>query len=443
MPKQLTFRKGLLSVLLWSVISAAFIGPGTVTTSSNAGAVFGLNLLWALTFSIIATMVLQEAAARITIASGKSLGEIIALQYARGRRSRQLKLVLFLAVAFGCAAYQAGNLLGALAGLALFSDFSQRLATLGLGVVCAALLWIGSVRIITNLLGLIVAFMGFTFLYVAIRTDVGMADIGTAVFRVGIPRGGLLLAIGLIGTTIVPYNLFLASGISTDQSILEMRWGVGMAVLIGGIITVAIMVVGTQVEGAFSFGTLADAVAVSLGNWATAFFGLGLFAAGLSSSVTAPLAAAITARSLFGASRPEWRLTSFNFRLVWGLVLVIGLLFGILKVRPVPAIILAQALNGILLPVVAIFLLMAVNDRKLIPPAYLNSIWSNLITLLIVVVSCFLGINNLWKALTRLVPAWEGWSGSILLHAGLSIGIGVVVGIYVFRKEPAVKNGAD
>ena len=116
-----TFRTRLLSVLFWSIIAAAFIGPGTVTTASKAGASLGMGLLWALLFSIVATIILQEAAARITIASGKNLGEILAIKYGADGRSR-IKVLLFLAVAFGCAAYQAGNMLGALGGVALFAN---------------------------------------------------------------------------------------------------------------------------------------------------------------------------------------------------------------------------------------------------------------------------------------------------------------------------------
>ncbi|MCB0548279.1 MAG: divalent metal cation transporter, partial [Phaeodactylibacter sp.] len=74
MPKAISIRQGLSSVLFWSIISAAFIGPGTVTTAAKAGASFQLQLIWALAFSIFATIILQEAAARITLASGKNLG---------------------------------------------------------------------------------------------------------------------------------------------------------------------------------------------------------------------------------------------------------------------------------------------------------------------------------------------------------------------------------
>ena len=51
----------LAAILFWSIIAAAFIGPGTVTTAASAGAAFELRLLWALVFSTVACLVLQEA----------------------------------------------------------------------------------------------------------------------------------------------------------------------------------------------------------------------------------------------------------------------------------------------------------------------------------------------------------------------------------------------
>ncbi len=390
MPKVISFRRGLLSVLFWSIISAAFIGPGTVTTAAKAGSALGLQLLGALIFSILATIVLQEAAARLTIASGKNLGEIIALKY-QGTRSYRLKILLFLAVAFGCAAYQAGNILGAIAGLELFTTWQRPVLVAGIGLICAALLWIGNFRIIANLLGLIVALMGIAFIIVAFRAGVGTPEINTS-------TDAGLLAIGLIGTTIVPYNLFLASGLSKEQDLREMRIGLISAILIGGLISVAILIVGTQVKGTFSFSTLAQTMSANLGPWAAAFFGFGLFAAGMSSSITAPLAAAVTGSSLFGNSETKWSPKSRNFRAVWLTVLGIGVFFGLLEIKPIPAIILAQAINGILLPIVAIFLLIAVNDRQLIPADYLNSKAINGLMLLIVWVSCFLGLYNLVNA---------------------------------------------
>ncbi len=435
MPKRLSFRQGLSSVLFWSIISAAFIGPGTVTIAARAGTDFRMQLLWALVFSIFATIVLQEAAARITIASGKNLGQIVARQFSEGR-ARRLRWVLFGAVAFGCAAYQAGNLLGALSGLALIDDLSQVWATLVLGAICFGFLWIGNFQQIARLLGFVVALMGLVFLAVALQSDVRAFELVEGTFRLAIPEGGAILVIGLIGTTIVPYNLFLASGISQGQDVREMRTGLVLAILIGGIISVAIMVVGSQLYGTFSFAGLAEALGEQLGRFATLFFSFGLFAAGLSSSITAPLAAAITAQSLLGEGRPQWQVRGRSFRMVWMLVLGVGLLFGILDVQPIPAIILAQAINGLLLPIITAFLYMAVNDRTLLGEQYANKPLSNILMLLIVGITCFLGLNNVWKAIDRSLQLGMGQSTSVLWSLGvLSAVLVVALGSRVARRR--------
>jgi manganese transport protein len=404
MPKAITFQRGLSSVLFWSIISAAFIGPGTVTAAAQAGAAYQLQLLWALLFSALAAIVLQESAARVTLASGKSLGGIVAWQYA-GERGRWLCWGLFLAVAFGCAAYQAGNLLGAAAGLGLLSGLPRRVLVLGAGLLAILVLWQGNIRAISRLLAGIVAIMGAAFITMALlQKDYSPGAIAWAAWQPAIPDGGLFLVLGLIGTTIVPYNLFLASGISQGQSVGEMRWGIAIAVAIGGLISMAILVAGTQVSGAFSFEALAGIMEDRLGPWVAALFAFGLFAAGISSAITAPLAAAIAARALLSGDSSRWSSTSARFRIVWGLVLGAGLLFGLLDVKPIPAIIAAQAINGLLLPAVAAFLILAVNDRELIPPPYRNGLLSNLLSLAIVGLSCFLGLNNVWKALGNIMP---------------------------------------
>ncbi len=436
MAKRISFRRGLSSILFWSIISAAFIGPGTVTTASRAGAAFGAELLWALVFSILATIVLQEAAARITIASGKNLGEIIAVKFSGGRTgASRIQWLVFLSVAFGCAAYQAGNMLGAVSGILLFDSISRRLGTILLFVICFALLWSGSFKTIARLLGLVVALMGVVFIYVAAYTPLPIGRLFHHVVTPVIPSGGSLLVIGLIGTTIVPYNLFLASGISQDQDIREMRLGISIAILIGGMISVAILIVGTRVVGPFSFQALADALGSQLGKWGAVLFGIGLAAAGISSSITSPLAAAITARSLLGGGQESWTPRGKYFRLVWIIILSVGLLFGLTDVRPVPAIILAQAINGILLPLVAVFLFLAVNDAKLLGKEYANGYLSNALMLVIVGVSCFLGLNNLWKAILSASGRSSDAAASLPILLFFSIVIVLALAWNVFRPQ--------
>jgi Mn2+/Fe2+ NRAMP family transporter len=398
MPKVLSIRAGLGSLLFWSVISAAFLGPGTVTTCAMAGSQAGLSLLWALTFSTLATILLQEAAARITIASGLSLGELLTRVY--GNRVRWLMVCLFGAVALGCAAYQAGNILGAVAGLSmLLPGVSVPLLTGLVGLLCITLLAQGSTRLIANFLGLIVFGMGVAFAYVAVSTSPHVGALATALVVPTLPAGSLVLVIGLIGTTIVPYNLFLGSGLSQggenpEQALHDMRWGIGLAVLIGGLISMAILVSGTLVTGTFSFQTVAQTLTSRLGSWAGALFAFGLFAAGFTSALTAPLAAAVTANSLLG-----WPAGSTPYRAVWLVVMAIGLTFGLLGVKPVPVIILAQAANGLLLPVVTIFLLIGVNNKTILATPYRNRPWQNMAMGIVVLVTAFLGLRNVWLAL--------------------------------------------
>jgi Mn2+/Fe2+ NRAMP family transporter len=405
MAKQVSLRRGLSSVLFWSLVSAAFIGPGTVTTAARAGANFQLTLLWALLFSTIATILLQEAAARTTIASRKRLGEIIALKYP-SEVGENVSLLLFLAVSFGCAAYQAGNLLGAMSGILLLTNWHPKLVLIAIGLFCACLLWIGNINFVARTLGIVVALMGILFVYIAMQTDNYFYNILEASIIPSFPQNSTLLIISLIGTTIVPYNLFLAMGISQEQSISEMRWGIIIAVLFGGIISMCILIVGTSVSGEFSFENLASAIARQSAQWTASFFAFGLFAAGLSSAITAPLAAAITAQILFQKATPssqKWSSKGLYFRLVWAVILMIGLLFSLFDIQPIPAIILAQAINGGLLPIVTIFLLLVVNDIRLFPDGYTNTLPINLLMLVVVGVACFLGLYNLYKAIASII----------------------------------------
>lgn len=439
MAKVIKFKDGLLSVLFWSIISAAFIGPGTVTTAASAGAGFGFGLLWALVFSTLATIVLQEAAARVTIASGKNLGEIIALKYSQRSSSARIQLFLFFVLAFGCAAYQAGNILGSISGLLLFTALPKSLLTLFVVLLAGMFLWIGNFRMMANLLGAVVAIMGISFIVIAWQTD--LSELSVANFVVPrAPEGSMILILGLIGTTIVPYNLFLASGISQGQSIGEMRLGIGLAVLIGGIISMAILLVGTRISGSFSFEALSKAMSAGSSKGAGILFGIGLFAAGLSSSITSPLAAAVTARSLFSSgSSQNWDPQSRNFRLVWGTILGIGLVFGILEFKPIPVIILAQALNGLLLPVIAIFLMLTVNDSQLLPSEYRNKLFSNILMLAIVGITCYLGFNNVWKALGNIIDLS---SISFMQSAIILVGLDLLILLWVSRMVFLRKNKA-
>jgi len=422
------------SVLLWSIIAAAFIGPGTVTTAAAAGASHGYALVWALALSVLATLVLQEAAARLTIVSGRNLGEAIRESF-RGRPSGPLVVLLVLgAIVLGNAAYEAGNILGGTAGAVLGTDLSPHLVTLAIGTVAGLLLWTGTPRMVAHVLALTVAAMGVAFLTGAVLLAPPPGELLTGLALPRLPAGSGLLVLGLVGTTVVPYNLFLGSGLAGGQTLRELRFGLSIAVILGGVISMAVLVVGAAVPGELTFEALAEALTGALGPGGRTLLAVGLFAAGFSSATTAPLAAAITARSLFGHAGGRWRSDGWRYRSVWGGVLLVGIGFGLAQVRPVPAIILAQALNGVLLPFAAVFLLLAVNDRRLMGERALNGPVANLLTIAIVAAAVVLGTSGIVRAAFAAVGAGPPHGGLIAL-----LGLGVV-GVLAWPVARAVRR---
>jgi manganese transport protein len=390
-----------LQVLFWSIIAAAFIGPGTVTTAASAGARHGLSLLWALLFSTLACLVLQEASARVTVISGRNLGQAIRERFHGGAAGILVLLLVLGAIVLGCAAYEAGNILGSVAGAGIGTGLPKGFLTIVIGASAALLLYFGTTETVARIMGVIVAFMGVAFLVTAFLIKPPVIALLKGTLVPALPEGSSLLVLGLIGTTVVPYNLFLGSGIAAGQKLGELRFGLSVAILLGGLISMGILVVGTAVAGSFDFRALSTALSGKLGGWAGTLLALGLFAAGFSSAITAPLAAAITARSLFcSGDDGRWHERSRRYRGVWLGVLLVGIFFGLTGVRPIPAIVLAQALNGVLLPFVAIFLFLVVNDRVLMGERSMNRPFPNVCMGLVVAVTVVLGVTNVTRAVT-------------------------------------------
>ncbi len=420
----------LRKTLIWFVISAAFIGPGTVTTATMAGAQYGLTLLWTIVFAIIACIVLQEGAARINIAANLSLGQAIVKQFNSENKKISMAVVLTIAVVLGCAAYEAGNILGAVSGITLVSGINTQLATVAIIAIAATLLYTNRFNLITNFLAIIIGVMGITLLAVAFSLDINTYQLfrGMAIPR--IPRGSELLTLGLIGTTVVPYNLFLGSRIAKSQELKSMRRGLSLSVLLGGLISLSLIIIGSKVVGPFSFNSVADALSAATGPWAIYFFAFGLFAAGLTSAITAAWAASITLTSTIKVKSKERA-----FRLTWMVVLLTGLVFGVSQVKPIPIIILAQAVNGVLLPFLAIAILLVLNNKQIMQENA-NRLAGNLVLLVIIWVTGILGLLNLLKALYSTLGIEQTITNATLIVLSLvSLVIAIGVGILAIKQN--------
>jgi Mn2+/Fe2+ NRAMP family transporter len=378
---------------MWSVISAAFIGPGTVTTASRAGSSYGLALVWALLFSVVATYVLQETTARLTMVSGKSFGAWI--DELGWRHTKYIKMGLFVALFIGCAAFQSGNMLGAQEGVKLFGQADPLLLKALIVLISFAVLTVGSPQTIAKILGGLVAIMSVCYIWLALQIQLEENTLSNFKLQPRIPEGAGWLIAGLIGTTVVPYNLFLGSGLAKGTDLKEMRLGLSVAIGLGGLITFAVLMTGTEIPPEFSFRKM-YVVFESRGNTTMAYIASGgLVAAGLSSAITCPLAAAIGAGVILSDEFTGMRSGGKGYQTVWMLVLAIGAMFLFFNSKPIPAIITAQAINGILLPVMVFFLLILANDKKLIGNKWKNKLGQNLISGLILFAIVWISVNSL------------------------------------------------
>ena len=381
------------------LVAAAFIGPGTIVTASRAGAGYGTALLWAVVFSAVATAVLQEMAARVGLVTRKGLSEAIRESFSKPvLRFLSLGLVA-VAITLGNAAYETGNLLGASLGLEILSGVSPRFWAVAIAVAAVALLLSSAYRMIQRVLIGLVVLMSFVFLVTAILVEPSLAELGRGLVP-SVPDGSVLTIVALIGTTVVPYNLFLHAStvqekwpadMKTDEALAQSRLDTALAVGLGGLVTVAILVNATAFDDTSSLSAIASQLEPVLGDWAGAFFGFGLFAAGLTSSITAPLAAGYAMSGVLGWERD---LKSPGFRAVVAFVVLTGLVLALIGGSPTEAIVIAQAANGLLLPLIAIFLIVVVNDRALMGE-FRNRPLQNLLGVLVVLVVTGLGLYQL------------------------------------------------
>jgi len=384
-----------------ALVAAAFIGPGTVTTCSLAGARAGPTLLWALSFSIVATLILQEMSLRLGVVGRRGLAEAIREGFTSPLFGRAAIGLVLAAVTFGCAAYETGNLLGAALGLQGLLPLSPRLLVLGIGLLSAGLLLTGSYRMLEKILVATVLIMSLAFVTTLAITGFAVVDVFRGALLPSLRGGGdVYLVIALIGTTVVPYNLFLhASAARTRFTAGELgpaRIDSAVSIVLGGVISAAVVL---TAAGAFYTGPGTGTVLASasdmatqleplLGRAATLFFSVGLLAAGISSGLTAPMAAAWATAGIAGW---EPTLRARRPKMVALAVVATGIVFGTAGIRPVPAIMIAQAANGILLPVVALFLLRAANDRSVLGER-VNTARANVLGSLVVLIAAGLGV---------------------------------------------------
>ena len=389
------------------LIAAAFIGPGTVTVCTLAGVNFGFALLWAMLLSLVATIVLQEMAARLGIITQKGLSEVIRTEINNPVLRMFVVILILSAIVIGNAAYEAGNISGAILGLETFiknpiidlGNVSFNYISFIIGIIAFILLYIGNYKVLEKVLISLVILMSLAFLITAILTKPNILELLKGLVIPKFPENSILTVIALIGTTVVPYNLFLHAALVKEKwgnkDFIVARKDTYVAIILGGLVSMAIIISAASIKSQeiINAAGLAKGLEPLFGSFAKYFIGIGLFAAGITSAITAPLAAAYVVKGCLGW---ETTLKSPKFRAVWMIVLIVGVLFSSLGFKPIDIIQFAQVANGLLLPIMAGLLLWIMNKESILG-SHKNSLLNNIIGFLILGMTLLLSIATLNK----------------------------------------------
>ncbi|WP_291965823.1 Nramp family divalent metal transporter [Maribacter sp.] len=385
------------------LVAAAFIGPGTVTACTLAGVNFGFSLLWAMLLSIIATYILQEMSARLGIVTQKGLADVIKQELHNPLIRNSVIVLIFSAIIIGNASYEAGNIGGATLGMeALFGMEYGHLYPFILGSLAFLLLYLGSYKALEKVFIVLVLIMSLSFVMTAILTKPDMWELHKGLLIPTVPEKGILTIIALVGTTVVPYNLFLHAALvsekwkSKDDLKLAKRDTL-VSIILGGLVSISIIISAAAINSSEVNNVIdmAKALEPLYGSAALYFLGIGMCAAGITSAITAPLAAAYVANSCFGWNA-EFK--DAKFRMIWMIILGLGVFFLSFGIKPIEIIKFAQITNGLLLPVIAVFLLWVVN-RAGVMGKYKNTMLQNVFGGLIILLSVLLGAKSILTVL--------------------------------------------
>ena len=381
------------------LIAAAFIGPGTVTLCTIAGASFGYSLIWAIVLSTFSTIVLQEMSLRIGLVTRMNLAEVIRTSIKSIFLNRLIILLIISSIIIGNTAYEAGNITGASLGISAIINYeSINYIPVFIGLIAFVILYQGDYKILERSLVSLVIIMSVSFFITAIMTKPDITNLLNGIFKPQVNSSNLIVVLGLIGTTVVPYNIFLHSSLVSEKwnsidKLKVARIESFISILLGGLVSLSIIITAASVSNQNVTGVidLAKGLEPLYGKFAIYFLGLGLFASGITSSITAPLAAAYVAKSCFGWNNS---LKSNRFRLVWIFILITGVILSMININPIEIIKFAQFSNSLLLPIIAIILLWLINDKNIISPKY-NYKYQNIFGFFIVIISLILGIKGL------------------------------------------------
>lgn len=381
------------------LVVGSFIGPGTITSATRAGATYGYALLWTVIFSVIAVIVMQEMAARLGIVTQNGLAEELVKELSDRPPLKWAMIILVAsAIVLGGVAYMGGDLTGTAIGISSLTGIPSNIVAPIWGIGVLILINIGdAVKTLEKLLSVCVSVMAIVFVVtmIIVKPDLGELLMGAVP---NVPQNAIMTCVAMIGTTVVPYNMFIhaTSARKTWHNPEELplaRFDVTISMIIGGIITGAVMITAGTVMRGMTVSSAAD-MAVQLepllGSFSKPFLSIGLISAGVSSTVVTPLGVSYVLAGLF-----KWKMdkTDKRFFATNIIVVVIGIIVSATGYNPISIIMMAQAVNGIFLPIIVIALVF-ITSRTRVLGQYKNSLLRNLLGGCVAIISLVIGISS-------------------------------------------------
>ena len=395
----------------------ALIGPGIITsnvdndaggitTYSLAGAHYGLSLIWILIPVTVALVIIQEICARMGVVSGKGLSDLIRERFG-AKITFYLMIILLLA--------NLGNTLCEFAGIAASMEIFGISKYISVPAGAFFVWWLvvkGNYKSVEKAFLLACVFyLSYIISGFLVNPDWPSIGIASITPSLHFDTGMLTMAVGIIGTTIAPWMQFYLQSSIVDKGLKAESYKYARMDVIFGSITVNVVAffiimlcAVTLFQNGLKIETAKDAalaLAPLAGSYASLLFAFGLLNASLFAASILPLSTAYTVCEAFGwESSLNSKFTEApQFYGLYSLMIILGA--GIILLPNVPLIKImyySQVINGILLPFVLIFMLLLINDRRIMGD-YVNGRLMNIISWVTVIILIGLSVTMILSAL--------------------------------------------
>jgi manganese transport protein len=352
------------------IASIAYMDPGNFATNIQAGAKYGYTLLWVVLLANLIAMLFQSLSAKLGIVTGRNLAEVC-----RERYPRPVVWVLWVVSELAAMATDLAEFLGGAIGLALLAGIP-----LIWGMAITAIVTYGILmfegrgfRFMEMVIGAMVAIIGLCYLVELFLAPVDWGATATGLVTPALPdQGALLIAVGIVGATVMPHAVFLHSGLTQYRTVakddrersLLVRFSnreVVIALAVAGMVNMAMVI---MAAAAFHLGhsevaeieTAYHMLAPLLGGAAASVFLVSLIASGVSSSVVGTMAGQMIMQGFVNFRIPIW--------LRRAITMVPAFIVVALNANPTETLVLSQVVLSIALPVPMIALLHFTSSRK-------------------------------------------------------------------------------